>query len=241
MVLSASTPHHYHPVLFQVAFVVGIVWILKKFPKLSLIQRSCAILCLLQIFVIPSLVILRQSTLYDGIRHFLFILPPIAAIATTALIWLYHIIKQKSIKIFAITLLLISFSVIVFDMISLHPYEYTYYNRAYGGLRVAHGQQETDYWGLSLREGMEWLNHNAPTNSTIVVAGPMFAAEMVQNPQKNFKMIHRDKFNWGKDADPDYYMGLSRYDYFQAFSHCPIAHAVTRQETPLTIIKKCRP
>jgi hypothetical protein len=67
-------------------------------------------------------------------------------------------------------------------------------------LKVAQGQQETDYWGLSLKEGMEWLDQNA------------------------------DDFAWGKAPDPDYY----------AFPHCPIVHAVQRQETPLTIIKHCR-
>ena len=42
-------------------------------------------------------------------------------------------------------------------------------------LKAAQGQQETDYRGLSLKEGMEWLDQNA------------------------------DDFHWGKAADPDYY------------------------------------
>ena len=42
-------------------------------------------------------------------------------------------------------------------------------------LKAAQGQQETDYRGLSLKEGMEWLDQNA------------------------------DDFPWGKAADPDYY------------------------------------
>ena len=67
-------------------------------------------------------------------------------------------------------------------------------------LKAAQGQQETDYRGLSLKEGMEWLDQNA------------------------------DDFAWGKTADPDYY----------AFPHCPTVHAVQRQDTPLTIIKRCR-
>ena len=228
------------PVLLQIAAIVGVIWILTKMTKLTPTQRACALILLLQAFLLPTVAILRQSTLYDGIRHFLFVIPALAAIASTAIIWTYHKLKQKSIKIFLTTLLILNFSVIVYDMISLHPYEYTYYNRAYGGLKAAQGQQETDYWGSSLKEGMEWLNQNAAANSTIVVAGPMFAAEMVQDYQRNFTIIYRDDFAWGKAPDPDYYMGLSRYDYFQAFPHCPIVHAVQRQDTPLTIIKRCR-
>ncbi|NCR71645.1 MAG: hypothetical protein GPI93_10795 [Microcystis aeruginosa LG13-12] len=228
------------PVLLQIAAIVGVIWILTKMTKLTPTQRACALILLLQAFLLPTVAILRQSTLYDGIRHFLFVIPALAAIASTAIIWTYHKLKQKSIKIFLTTLLILNFSVIVYDMISLHPYEYTYYNRAYGGLKAAQGQQETDYWGSSLKEGMEWLNQNAAANSTIVVAGPIFAAEMVENHQRNFTIIYRDDFAWGKAPEPDYYMGLSRYDYFQAFPHCPIVHAVQRQDTPLTIIKRCR-
>lgn len=228
------------PVLLQIAAIVGVIWILTKMTKLTPTQRACALILLLQAFLLPTIAILRQSTIYDGIRHFLFVIPALAVIATTAIIWTYHKIKQKSIKIFLTTLLILNFSVIVYDMISLHPYEYTYYNRAYGGLKAAHGQQETDYWGLSLKEGMEWLNQNAAANSTIVVAGPMFAAEMVEDHQRNLTMIYRDDFAWGKAPDPDYYLAISRYDYFQAFPHCPIVHAVQRQDTPLTIIKRCR-
>jgi hypothetical protein len=228
------------PVLWQIAAVGGTVWILTKITKLTPSQRACAIIVLLQAFLLPTIAILRQSTLYDGIRHFLFVIPALAAIATTAMIWAYHKIKQKSIKIFITTLFILNCSVIVYDMISLHPYEYTYYNRAYGGLQAAQGQQETDYWGLSLKEGMEWLNNHAEPKSTILVAGPMFAAEMVQDYQRNFTMIYRDDFAWGKAPDPDYYLAISRYDYFQFFPHCPTIHAVQRQETPLTIIKQCR-
>ena len=228
------------PVLLQIAVLVGVMGILTKMTKLTPNQRACALITVLQAFLLPTVAILRQSTLYDGIRHFLFVIPALAAIASTAIIWTYHKIKQKSIKIFLTTLLILNFSIIVYDMISLHPYEYTYYNRAYGGLKAAHGQQETDYWGLSLKEGMEWLNQNAAANSTIVVAGPMFAAEMVEDHQRNLTMIYRDDFAWGKAPDPDYYLAISRYDYLQAFPHCPIFHAVQRQDTPLTIIKRCR-
>ncbi|MFM6322599.1 MAG: hypothetical protein ACKPH1_16830 [Microcystis panniformis] len=227
------------PVLLQIATIVGVIWILTKMTKLTPTQRACALITVLQAFLLPTVAILRQSTLYDGIRHFLFVIPALAAIASTAIIWTYHKLKQKSIKIFLTTLLILNFSIIVHDMISLHPYEYTYYNRAYGGLKAAQGQQETDYWGLSLKEGMEWLNQNAAANSTIVVAGPIFAAEMVQDYQKNLTMIYRDDFAWGKAPDPDYYLAISRYDYFQAFPHCPTIHAVQRQDTPLTIIKRC--
>lgn len=228
------------PMIFQLTFLMGVIWIIVKYRKFTENQRACTILVLLQVLFLPTVAIIKQSTMYDGMRHFLFMLPGIAAISAITFVWLYQEIKNKYIKIFALTLLIIQFGLIIIDMWTLHPYQYTYFNRTYGGLPAAYNKQETEYWGLSLKEGMEWLNKNAESNSTIVVAGPMFAAEIFADPNRSFKMIHRDEFRWGEDNKPNYYMGIPRYDYHQAFSECPIIYSVTRQNTPLTIIKKCQ-
>ncbi|ACK68494.1 hypothetical protein PCC7424_0020 [Gloeothece citriformis PCC 7424] len=228
------------PLIFQITFLIGIIGIIIKYRNWSETKRACAILVLLQLFFIPTVAIIKQSTIYDGIRHFLFIIPPIAVISTLGFIWLYQNLKNKFLKIFASTLLIIQFSLIFLDMVALHPYQYTYFNRIYGGLAAAYEQQETDYWGLSLKEGMEWLNKNAEPNSTIVVAGPTFAAEIYADPYQNFQMINRDQFDRSKAPNSYYYMAIPRYDYQQAFPECPVIYSVTRQNTPLTIIKQCQ-
>jgi hypothetical protein len=48
------------------------------------------------------------------------------------------------------------------DMVRLHPYEYVYFNRSSGGLREAFGRYETDYWGASFKEGLQWVMHKLP-------------------------------------------------------------------------------
>lgn len=227
------------PVLFQISFVVGLIWLTFKYDKLTQIQKACAILVILQVFALPLIAIIKQSTMYDEIRHFIFIIPGIAVLVTTALIWFYQSISNKYIKLFAATFLTLYLSSIALDMATLHPYEYTYFNRAYGGLKAAHQKQETDYWGLSLKEGMEWLNQNAESNSTILVAGPIFAAQAFANRSRNFTIIHRDYFAWGKAPDPDYYLAISRYDYYDFFLQCPVVYSVKRQDIPLGIVKNC--
>ncbi|WP_041933641.1 hypothetical protein [Gloeothece verrucosa] len=227
------------PIIFLLAFLIGVMAIIINYKKFPENRRACAILVLLQVFFIPTVAILKHSTIYDGIRHFLFILPAIAALSATGLIWIYKKINNKPLKIFAVTLLMIQFSLIITDMSALHPYQYSYFNRTYGGLAAAYNQQETDYWGLSLREGMEWLNKNAEPNSKIVIAGPLFAAEIFSDLHHKFTLINRDDFHLGQDPLPDYYMGLPRYDYHKAFPECPVVYSVTRQNTPLTIVKKC--
>lgn len=229
------------PILFLVSALIGLVWIILKYNQLSKTQRACAILVILQIFCLPLLAMIRQSTMYDGMRHFLFILPEIAALAITTIIWFFQSINSKYIRLFFAILLSLYLAMIAADMIALHPYEYVYFNRNYGGLKAAYQKQETEYWGLSFKEGMEWLNKNAQPESTILIAGPAFAAQAFIDPSRNFKIFDRDNFLWGKVPNPDYYMALPRYDFqtLNFFPNCPIVYSITRQDTPLTTIKNC--
>ena len=57
----------------------------------------------------------------------------------------------------AALVLVASLLVTVVDMVQLHPYQYVYFNRLVaGGLPGAVGQYDTDYWGASCKEGVEW-------------------------------------------------------------------------------------
>jgi len=41
----------------------------------------------------------------------------------------------------------------IVDMVRVHPYEYTSFNRLAGGVRGARDRYMLDYWGLSLKQG----------------------------------------------------------------------------------------
>jgi hypothetical protein len=45
----------------------------------------------------------------------------------------------------------------VADMVRLHPYEYTSFNRLAGGMRSARESYMLDYWGLSLKQASQGL------------------------------------------------------------------------------------
>ncbi|HMF27144.1 MAG TPA: hypothetical protein VKE42_00140, partial [Candidatus Cybelea sp.] len=51
-------------------------------------------------------------------------------------------------------------SLTLYDMYSLHPYEYIYFNRASGGLARQAKRFDTDYWGATYREGLDWVVRN---------------------------------------------------------------------------------
>jgi hypothetical protein len=93
--------------------------------------------------------------MYDGMRHFLFILPPIFIISGFAFDFLFKLINIRWIKIFLIMIPLIPG---VYGISQLHPYEYTYYNSFIGGTTGAFRHYETDYWLTCYKEAVNQFN-----------------------------------------------------------------------------------
>jgi hypothetical protein len=225
------------PLIFQVGLVVGISLILAKYSKLSILQRACAILVLFQVLFLPLVAIVKHSPMYDGMRHFLFTLPGIAAISATGFIWIYQKLSKKSFKIIAATFIGVVFAAIAFDMVALHPYQYIYFNRISGGLHQAQGKYDTEYWGLSLREGMEWINENAKPGATVLVGGFLYSAELFAAP--NLKVIGYTQAVAAETSKPYYYLAWPRWNAPNNLPNCPVVYRVIRQEVPLSIVKRC--
>lgn len=101
-------------------------------------------------------VFLRQPVLYDGLRHFLFLLPPLALLCGLVLRgWLSLLRQANRFARYAWALpalILVQGLFVAREYSVLHPYEYVYFNSLVGGLAGAHGAFETDYWALSYRE-----------------------------------------------------------------------------------------
>jgi hypothetical protein len=228
------------PTAFFFLFLFGLIGLIVRYKSFSYLQRACAILVVLQIFFMPTMAIFSKPSLSDGMRHFLFIMPGVCAIATTTIIWIYQSIKNKNFKLFFVTVIILSLLPIVVDMITLHPYEYVYFNEISGGLAQANGKQETEYYGLSIKEASEWMNENAKPNSTVVVTGPQFVYDIFIKPEKNLKVVYIDQFKFGLEPNPDYYIALHRYNYPNNFADCGIIHQVERQNVPFMTIKQCR-
>ncbi len=225
------------PLIFQIGFAVGTGLILAKYSKLSLLQRACAILVLFQVLFLPLVAIVKDSPVYDGMRHFIFTLPGMAAVSAVAFIWIYEKLSNKSFKIIAATFITVVFAAIAFDMVALHPYQYIYFNRISGGLKQAQGQYETEYWGLSLREGMEWLNKNATPGTTVLVEGFLHSAQIFAEP--NLNVVQYEPLNHKQVTKPFYYLAWPRWQAQNNLPECPVVYQVIRQGVPLSIVKRC--
>jgi hypothetical protein len=102
-------------------------------------------------------VLVARPTLYDGIRHLLFIVPPLTVIAAGALdrawsglAWL----PARAALGLALAGWLVTQSV---TFVRVHPYQYIVYNGLAGGVAGAARNFDLDYWGSSVRETTEAL------------------------------------------------------------------------------------
>jgi tetratricopeptide (TPR) repeat protein len=122
--------------------------------------RSIFMFFLFFVVLFPiAYVIYKESNVYGGWRHLLFVFPAMAVLSGFAWDRLIRILKPAALK-YAIGVLLLGG--IVHPLVHIvrnHPLEYIYFNELMG-VKKAYGRFETDYYMHSLRPGVEWLIEN---------------------------------------------------------------------------------
>jgi hypothetical protein len=88
--------------------------------------------------------------LYNGVRHLLFVVPPLMIIAGVA--WARMHAAAGGWGRAVVVVFVLACGLQVMALRELHPNEYVYYNRLVGGVAGASGRFELDYWGTSLAE-----------------------------------------------------------------------------------------
>ena len=103
--------------------------------------------------------LLLHPTVYNGLRHFLFIVPPLVILSAIGLYQLISFVAKKNntASLVLSVALALGLARETMIMIGLHPYEYVAYNSLIGGIKGAEGRFELDYWGTSLAESAREL------------------------------------------------------------------------------------
>jgi hypothetical protein len=112
-------------------------------------------LVLLWLALPVAYVLMRKPAMYDGLRHFLFLLPPFFIFTGFVFEFLIDHIPSSWLCAGLILALLLPG---IFGIVQLHPYQYTYYNSFIGGTNGAARQYETDYWLTCYKDAVEVLN-----------------------------------------------------------------------------------
>lgn len=121
--------------------------------------------------ILISYVVIRKPAMYDGIRHFLFITPPIFIFTGFAFEWLEERIYSFSTFLPSWLYAAIGVVMLIPGMLGiarLHPYEYTYYNYFVGGTAGVFRNYETDFWLTCYKEAVEELNEETASLNLFV-------------------------------------------------------------------------
>lgn len=105
-------------------------------------------------------IIYKESNVYGGWRHTLFIYPGFAGLAALTVARIRYIIPNTRIQQLFTLLVLLGLTHPLLHLIRNYPLQYIYFNEISGGIHKAHKKYETDYYLNSLKPGTEWLLEN---------------------------------------------------------------------------------
>ena len=163
-------------------------------PEPSGVGRRAALLAVVLAAVLPvAVTVAARPAMYNGIRHFIFLMPPFAALGGLAAAWIarrLHPYGQTAMAAAAV-ILVAGIASPVIEMVRLHPCEYTHFNHVAGGAAGARTRFMLDYWGLSIKQASAELRdilaarQEKPRDATwtVAVCGPHPAAVVALGPQ----------------------------------------------------------
>jgi hypothetical protein len=213
--------------------LVGIIAVSLIIVRKRYIEGRIAVVLLA--FLVPccSLIALR-SVLYDGLRQFIFVIPPMILIAVYGITRLYRYLiahKRKLIAIAMVALTLVSYILVIGRMMDLRPYEYTYFSPIVGPQAVAGQKYQLDYWGTCEKEAGEWLaqNYKRYTNKPNPTATTIAYWDFLWQPYlpANFQVDVQN---------PDFYIAFNQDD-FSKFPTYKLIYTVSREDAPYCIVK----
>jgi 4-amino-4-deoxy-L-arabinose transferase-like glycosyltransferase len=235
-------PRRYLPVLLGLTltepvlplFLIGTLaafWKKITFKQTANWSLITSYFLLLFWFFIPfAYVILRKPPMYDGYRHFLFMLPPLFIFAGFAFEKLFETIKTRWATV---TIIFILLAPAIYNSIQLHPYEYAYYNSFIGGASGAFRAYETDYWLTCYKEAVEQFNK--PNAQLFIKREPYIAAYYA----KENITIRDYRAEFGKIQTGDFVLVNTRANEdIKTFRDAPVVLQIRRGNAVFCEIKK---
>jgi len=155
----------------------------KRLPRLDMFILSSW-------FFLPVLyTAVAHPTLYNNFRQFFFVTPPLFVFAALSMDWIGQRVRKPAI---VAALLIIMLAPGVIEIVRLHPYQYVYYNQFVGGTEGAAGLYELDYWSISYRELLEYVNEHTPENGWVMTRGANDIPQFYGRPDIQFESIKLD-------------------------------------------------
>jgi len=216
-------PWSYLPTLFALQLpevllgllTAGVVGTFMSLSRSDVSGRRKTILLMLTLAATLPLLIamLKRPALYNGIRHFIFVIPPMTVLAGTAfargMTWLKE--NRRSWQPAAMAVFSFGLLLPLGEMIRLHPYQYTHFNHIAGTVREADDLYMLDYWGLALKQASDGLREELNERQEVPPRGRKWKVA-VCGPQRPAQVALGPDFTIGWDSHAaDFAMTLGEF------------------------------
>jgi hypothetical protein len=187
------------------------------------------------VLVPATYAIVRHLTLYDGIRHLLFIVPPIAVIAAAGWDHLLALSRGRP-QVAVASMLALGLAEPLWFQVRNHPNQTVYFSPIIGGPRGALGRFEMDYWGNCMLEAVDWAaSQAAAAQAPIGVSGNAWEV-VVMDTLRHKALYFRLPYQSGYHFSIRLLKGR-RQDVLDASQRGDILYRVTTADgTPLCIV-----
>ena len=199
----------------------------------------------------PTYAIAKGSNLYDGLRHFLFLLPVMAVLTglTAAELLRFAVSLQnrlsRRVATTAVSATLVGFGAWhTHLLVHLHPHHSVYFNAAGGGIEAAYENYDLDYYAASYNDASRllqrtlWLRDRSYyLNNPVVMKGCWVAAAVHEYVPQNFVAPRNHK---SKTMKADFFLGYTRGRCHKRHAQKPIYARVRRDGGTITVIRDLR-
>ncbi len=162
--------------------LVGMVPLMRQ----AWLRRAESVLVVAWLAVVLARLYLPGAVNFDGVRHFLELFPALMIAAGVGAQGLTEglgrafgdKVARGTVTVVAATALLAS----AWPTVTTHPHQIAYWNVLAGGTAGAYARaipQAGDYWGMSYRQGIEWLNEHAEPGAVVAVPVVQHAVVLV--------------------------------------------------------------
>jgi hypothetical protein len=174
-----------------------------------------------------------QPNSYDNFRQYLFITPPLFAMAGAAVDVLFRWLKQPAMGVSLAGIILLPG---VIAGIWLHPYEYIYYNALVGWTGSIERSYETDYWATSMCEAGMFVSQQ-PRLTNVVILSDVVQRHLFDRCAQHTFDLQLDPYgDLGLPAD--YVVVWSRFDNdLTHYTNLGRFYEIKRGKTVFAVIK----
>ena len=229
------------PEIFLLGLLSLLVVLAIRVKQLVLVQCLPEITIAIALLTPLIFVILDRPALYNGVRHFTFVIPTLAIVAGVGLSKMFDMLVsyQKWRICFAAVCALLSMSTI-FTLSALHPYQYLYYNHFAGkNFKQAQHHWEADYWSSSLIDATKILEQYVDTDAISKNKGLVYSVAVCAEAFQGQAYLD-DRFKITEDwVTADFFMSSTNMNCDKVLQG-EVIGIVERLGAPLAVVKDRR-